>query len=60
MINLTIFGKDKTKQVSNMNDSVLLDNKNKLLNQEQITKKFDEIAQTIGGQNFSSYKLETI
>lgn len=60
MINLTILGKDKTKQVVNMKDIVLFDPKNKPLTDEQIAKKFGSIAQTIAGTNYNGFTFKVL
>lgn len=57
MITLTIFGKDNTKQVMNMSNRVLLDEKNKPLTDAKFQIKMNEIASTVAGQNYKYHKI---
>lgn len=60
MIILTIVNKDNTKQITNMSDLVIGDQKGKKLTIDKQLEKISEIAQTIAGQNYKSHKFEVV
>lgn len=55
MITLTINGKDKTKQIVNMSDSVAFDHKGKKLTFGELSQKMRMTALDIAGNNYESH-----